>query len=67
MSPRFKRASPDANRVFDQATIILMGKGCYGKEKLSLRRSLDIYQKHEDYIFVNLLSCTFSESLKEIV
>jgi len=63
MSPRFKRASPDANEVFDQATITSMGKGCYSKEKLSQRRSLDIYQKHGDY---NLLSIPSVSHLKKL-
>lgn len=63
LSPRLKRASPDASEVFDHGIITAIGKGCYSKEKLSRRRSLDIYQKHGDF---NLTSVPSVSHLKKL-
>ena len=63
LSPRFKRASPDTSEVFDHGIISSIGKGCYSKEKLSRRRSLDIYQKHGDF---NLTSVPSVSHLKRL-
>ena len=63
LSPRLKRTSPDTSEVFDQGIISSIGKGCYSKEKLSRRRSLDIYQKHGDF---NLTSVPSVSHLKRL-
>ena len=65
MSPRLKRASPDASEVFDQGIISSIGKGCYSKEKLSRRRSLDIYQKHGDFNLTSIPSVSHLKRLFE--
>ena len=63
LSPRLKRTSPDTSEVFDQGIISSIGNGCYSKEKLSRRRSLDIYQKHGDF---NLMSIPSVSHLKRL-
>ena len=65
MSPRLKRASPDASEVFDHGIISSIGKGCYSKEKLSRRRSLDIYQKHGDFNLTSIPSVSHLKRLFE--
>ena len=65
LSPRLKRASPDASEVFDHGIISSIGKGCYSKEKLSRRRSLDIYQKHGDFNLTSVPSVSYLKRLFE--
>ena len=65
LSPRLKRTSPDASEVFDQGIISSIGKGCYSKEKLSRRRSLDIYQKHGDFNLTSIPSVSHLKRLFE--
>ena len=67
LSPRLKRASPDASEVFDHdhSVIPSMGNSCYSKEKLSRRRSLDIYQKHGDFNLTSIPSVSHLKRLFE--
>ena len=65
LSPRLKRTSPDTSEVFDQGIISSIGKGCYSKEKLSRRRSLDIYQKHGDFNLTSIPSVSHLKRLFE--
>ena len=65
LSPRLKRTSPDTSEVFDQGIISSIGKGCYSKEKLSRKRSLDIYQKHGDFNLTSIPSVSHLKRLFE--